>query len=63
MGQRSFLVLACLLALAGLGALAVHFSNQPRKVTLAVGPLGSEDARLAAAFVQGLDREKSKIRL
>ncbi len=63
MGQRSFLVLACLLALAGLGALAIHFSSQPRKITLAVGPLGSEDARLAAAFVQGLDREKSRIRL
>ena len=30
---------------------------------LAVGPLGSEDARMAAAFVQGLNRDKASVRL
>jgi len=37
--------------------------GQPRTLRLAVGPLGSEDARMAAAFVQGLNRDKASIRL
>ena len=37
--------------------------SQPRTLTLAVGPLGSDDARLAAALVQGLSREKKPVRL
>ncbi|WP_186417227.1 TAXI family TRAP transporter solute-binding subunit [Bosea sp. CS1GBMeth4] len=49
--------------MAGLLALAVYLWTQPRTLTLAVGPLGSDDARLAAALVQGLSREKKPVRL
>jgi TRAP-type uncharacterized transport system substrate-binding protein len=63
MGRRFFAVLAGLLLMAGLIALGVYLWSQPKTLRLAVGPLGSEDARMAAAFVQGLNREKKPIRL
>lgn len=63
MGRRGFLALAGLLAAAGLAAALFYALNQPRTLRLAVGPLGSEDARMAAGFVQGLSREKSPIRI
>lgn len=63
MGRRFFAVLASLLLAAGLVALGVWIWSQPRTLKLAVGPLGSDDARMAAAFVQGLSREKKPIRL
>ncbi|OYX02996.1 MAG: hypothetical protein B7Z14_01885 [Bosea sp. 32-68-6] len=44
-------------------AAVFYVASQPRTLRLAVGPLGSEDARMAAGFVQGLNREKSHIRL
>lgn len=49
--------------MGGLGAATFYYLNQPRTLRLAVGPLGSEDARLAAAFVQGLNRDKASVRL
>ncbi len=63
MGRRGFTVLAGLLAVAGITATVFYFANQPKTLRLAVGPLGSDDARMAAGFVQGLNREKSSIRL
>jgi TRAP-type uncharacterized transport system substrate-binding protein len=63
MGRRFFAGLAALLLAAGLFALSVYLWTQPRTLTLAVGPLGSDDARLAAALVQGLSREKKPVRL
>jgi TRAP-type uncharacterized transport system substrate-binding protein len=63
MGRRGFTALAGLLLTAGLIALGVWLWSQPRTLKLAVGPRGSDDARMAAAFVQGLNREKKSIRL
>lgn len=63
MGRRGFLVLAGLLAMSGVAATAFYVFTQPRTLRLAVGPLGSEDARMAAAFVQGLNRDKASVRL
>lgn len=63
MGRRFFAGLAAFLLTAGLVALAIYLWTQPRTLTLAVGPLGSDDARLAAALVQGLSREKKPVRL
>lgn len=62
-GRRGFTILAGLLAMAGITAGIFYVASQPRTLRLAVGPLGSEDARMAAGFVQGLNREKSQIRL
>lgn len=63
MGRRGFMALAGLLAIFGIAASVFYVLNQPMTLRLAVGPLGSEDARLAAGFVQGLSREKSEIRI
>lgn len=62
-GRRRFTILAGLLAMSGITAAIFYVASQPRTLRLAVGPLGSEDARMAAGFVQGLNREKSQIRL
>ena len=63
MGRRGFLALAGLFALSALVALVSHRATAPTVLKLAVGPIGSEDVRMAAAFVQSLNREKSAIRL
>lgn len=63
MGRRGFTILAGLLAIFGLTAAIFYAVNQPRTLRLAVGPIGSEDARMAAGFVQGLSREKSPVRI
>lgn len=63
MGRRGFMALAGLLAISGIAASIFYLLNQPRTLRLAVGPLGSEDARMAAGFVQGLSREKSSVRI
>jgi TRAP-type uncharacterized transport system substrate-binding protein len=63
MGRRGFTALAGLLAIAGLTAAVFYVVSQPKTLRLAVGPLGSEDARMAAGFVQGLNREKSSLRI
>lgn len=63
MGRRGFTALAGLLAMFGITAAIFYVVSQPRTLRLAVGPLGSEDARMAAGFVQGLNREKSTIRI
>ncbi|MCU4181386.1 TAXI family TRAP transporter solute-binding subunit [Bosea sp. BH3] len=63
MGRRGLALLGGFMALGGLVAATFYYLNQPRTLRLAVGPLGSEDARMAAAFVQGLNRDKASIRL
>lgn len=63
MGRRGFMALAGILALSGALAFGIYLWSQPKTLRLAVGPLGSEDARMAAALVQGLNREKAAIRL
>jgi TRAP transporter TAXI family solute receptor len=63
MGRRGFLVLAGLFALAALLALTFHMSTAPTQLKLAVGPIGGEDVRMAAAFVQAANREKGSVRL
>ncbi|CAN5224532.1 TAXI family TRAP transporter solute-binding subunit [soil metagenome] len=62
-GRRGFTILAGMLAMSGITAGIFYVASQPRTLRLAVGPLGSEDARMAAGFVQGLNRERSQIRL
>lgn len=62
--QRGVLTItAALLALLGISATGFYLYSQPRTLRLAVGPLGSEDARMAAAFVQGLSRDKADVRI
>lgn len=63
MGRRGFWVLAGVLALSGIAATVFYVFTQPRTLRLAAGPLRSEDARMAAAFVQGLSRDKASVRL
>jgi TRAP transporter TAXI family solute receptor len=57
------MALAGLLAISGVAASIFYVLNQPKTLRLAVGPIGSEDARMAAGFVQGLNREKSSVRV
>ena len=63
MGRRGFMGLAGLFALSALIALSFHVATTPTILRLAVGPIGSEDVRMAAAFVQIVNREKSAIRI
>jgi TRAP transporter TAXI family solute receptor len=63
MGRRGFLGLAGLFAFSAMLALAFHIGTAPTQLKLAVGPIGSEDVRMAAAFVQAVNRDKGSIRL
>jgi TRAP transporter TAXI family solute receptor len=51
------------LALAGVTALTFYLLSQPTVLKIAVGPPGSEDARLAQNLAQHLARERANIRL
>lgn len=57
------MALAAMFALSAIIALFFHMATAPTVLRLAVGPIGSEDVRMAAAFVQSLNREKSSIRI
>ena len=57
------LIAASLILLCGVGLAAWHVTSAPKTLRIAVGPLGSEDTRMVAAFAQGLAREQSGIRL
>lgn len=57
------LIAASLIMLFGVGLAAWHIASAPKTLRIAVGPIGSEDMRMVAAFAQGLSREQSGIRL
>ncbi|MET7242552.1 TAXI family TRAP transporter solute-binding subunit [Methylobacterium sp. EM32] len=57
------LVLAALLALVATALLAYQWLGQPTTLRVAVGPAGSEDARLVAAVAQSLARTHEEVRL
>ncbi len=57
------LVLAALLALVATGLLAYQWLGQPTTLRVAVGPAGSEDARLMAAVAQSFARTHEEVRL
>jgi TRAP-type uncharacterized transport system substrate-binding protein len=57
------IVLAALLALVATALLAYQWLGQPTTLRVAVGPAGSEDARLVAAVAQSLARTHEDVRL
>ncbi|MFH6783661.1 MULTISPECIES: TAXI family TRAP transporter solute-binding subunit [Methylobacterium] len=57
------IVLAALLALVATALLAYQWLGQPTTLRVAVGPAGSEDARLVAAVAQALARTHEDVRL
>lgn len=57
------LVAAILIMLLGVGIMSWQVYNAPTTLRIAVGPFGSEDTRMIAAFAQGLAREQSSFRL
>ncbi len=63
MGRSGFLAMAGFFALSAMAALSFHLATAPTVLKLAVGPIGSEDVRMAAAFVQNMNREKNGVRL
>ena len=50
-------------ALAGLTATVSYFVMQPTTLKIAVGPAGSEDARVVQAIAQRLSRDGASVRL
>lgn len=57
------IVLAAILALVATALLAYQWLGQPTTLRVAVGPAGSEDARLMAAVAQSLARTHEEVRL
>lgn len=57
------LIAASLILLFGVGLAVWHIATAPKMLRIAVGPIGSEDMRMVAAFAQGLARDQSGIRL
>ncbi|AWN45099.1 C4-dicarboxylate ABC transporter substrate-binding protein [Methylobacterium terrae] len=57
------IVLAALLALVATALLAYQWLGQPTSLRVAVGPSGSEDARLVVAVAQTLARTHEEVRL
>lgn len=58
-----FLVVAAILALTSVGSFIVHRFVAPTVLRIAVGPVGSQDAKLVATILQIFAREKHPIRL
>ncbi|MDP2801406.1 MAG: TAXI family TRAP transporter solute-binding subunit [Phreatobacter sp.] len=63
MSRTRLIIVAVVCALIGCAALATFSYNRPTTVTIAVGPSGSEAARLIDAFRVALQRERSSVRL
>ena len=63
MQRPALLALAGLLLVVGLTSLAWQIGSSPTTLRVAVGPSGSEDARLIAAMGAALSRERETIRL
>jgi TRAP transporter TAXI family solute receptor len=63
MSRTRLVLVSIVCALVGCAALATFWYNRPTTVTIAVGPSGSEAARLIDAFRLALQRERSSVRL
>lgn len=63
MSRTRLSIFSIVCALIGCAALLTFWYNRPTTVTIAVGPAGSEAARLIDALRLGLQRERSSVRL
>ncbi len=63
MSRTRLTIFSVVCALIGCLALGTFWYNRPTTVTIAVGPAGSEAAKLVDAFRLGLQRERSSVRL
>ncbi|MDP3548009.1 MAG: TRAP transporter substrate-binding protein, partial [Phreatobacter sp.] len=63
MSRTRLSIFSVICALIGCAALATFWYNRPTTVTIAVGPAGSEAARLIDALRLALQRERSSVRL
>jgi TRAP transporter TAXI family solute receptor len=63
MRRSPLIILAVLLALAGLVALGVFLLTRPTTLRIGVGPLGNENVRTITAAIQTLQREREPFRM
>ncbi|KAF0123872.1 MAG: TRAP transporter solute receptor TAXI family protein, partial [Xanthobacteraceae bacterium] len=63
MSRTRLSIFSVICALIGCAALLTFWYNRPTTVTIAVGPAGSEAARLIDALRLALQRERSSVRL
>lgn len=63
MPRNGLTIVAATLALAALAALVLYLTTVPTTLKVAVGPPGSDDARVIAALAKGLARERAPVRL
>jgi TRAP transporter TAXI family solute receptor len=61
--QGRLVIIACLLALIGLGAVVAWFSFAHLTLRVATGPVGSDGQKFLAAFVRTLADEHPRVRL
>ncbi len=61
--RRLVLAAATIMAAVGVYSLAYYAFNQPTRLTIAVGPSGSEDARIVEAIAQRLQNRRENIQL
>ena len=61
--QVRLVIIACLLALIGLGAVVAWFSFAHLTLRVATGPVGSDGQKFLAAFVRTLADERPRVRL
>ena len=57
------MILACFLALLGLGTTAAWFFLPPLTLRVAIGPMGSDNQKLLAAFVRGWEDVHPRVRM
>ena len=63
MGHTWLLLIAAALACVGVAAIAYKYATQPVTLTIAVGPEGSEDAKMIRAIAAQLGRDRSSVLL
>src|SRR5262245_51776225 len=56
-------ILVCCLALLGLGTTAAWFFLPPLTLRVAIGPIGSDNQKLLAAFVRGWEDAHPRVRM
>ena len=57
------MILVCFLALLGLGTTAAWFFLPPLTLRVAIGPMGSDNQKLLAAFVRGWEDAHPRVRM